>query len=192
MHQQIKKRQIREQIKTQRLALASEQIDEASKVISDKLVTLDKFKAASIIFLYSAKKEEVQTKYIFNLAKKMNKQIAFPKVCNITKTMSFYIVESLEELVTNKYGSIVLDEPDESRHQQITPNNESVMIAPGIVFDYNKNRVGYGGGFYDKYLAKYPVYVIGICFEFQIVKRLEQEPFDQAVDLIVSEKQIIY
>lgn len=192
MHQKIIKNQIRGQIKSQRLALASQQIDEASKVISNKLVTLEKFKAASIIFLYAAKREEVQTKYIFDLAKKMNKQVAFPKVCSKTKTMSFYLVDRLEELVTNTYGSIIIDEPNPSKHLEITPNNETLMIAPGLVFDYNKNRIGYGGGFYDKYLDKYPVYAIGICFELQIVKNFESEPLDKPVNLIVSEKQIIY
>ncbi|MEG0013392.1 MAG: 5-formyltetrahydrofolate cyclo-ligase [Cellulosilyticaceae bacterium] len=192
MHQPIRKNQIRGQIKSQRLALASHEIDEASEVISHKLVTLERFKASSIIFLYAAKKEEVQTKYIFNLAKKMNKQIAFPKVCNKTKTISFYLVDSLDELVTHTYGRIVLDEPDPSRHLAIIPTNETVMIAPGLVFDYNKNRIGYGGGFYDKYLDKYPVYVIGVCFALQIVETFESEPFDKPVDLIVSEKEIIY
>lgn len=192
MHQQIRKNQIRGQIKSQRLALASQQIDEASRVISQKLVTLERFKASSIIFLYAAKKEEVQTRYVFDLAKNMNKQIAFPKVCNKTKTMSFYLVDNLDELVTNTYGRMVLDEPDPSKHLAIIPNNETVMIAPGLVFDYNKNRIGYGGGFYDKYLDKYPVYVIGVCFEIQIVETSQSEPFDKPVDLIVSEKQIIY
>lgn len=191
MHQQITKNQIRQQIKKQRLALASHQIDAASKVISEKLVTLDRFKAASIIFLYAAKAEEVQTKLIFDRAKALGKVVAFPKVCSETKTMAFYIVDKFEALINNQYGKISLLQPDPARHFEVLPDENTLMIAPGLVFDYNKNRIGYGGGFYDKYLTTYNVYTVGICFDFQIAKEIDKEPFDRPVKVIISERQII-
>ena len=186
------KQSIRQEIKKVRQSYTKQQIDEASIEITHKLLTLEEFKASSIVFLYAAIAQEVQTRLIFEEAKKHHKKVAFPKVCTNTNTMEFYIVDTLEELIPIKYKSTVLYEPNGDEVKKVIPDTQTLMIAPGLAFDYNKNRIGYGGGFYDKYMNKYHPYVIGICFDFPIKNLLPREPLDCMLNMIISEKQIIF
>lgn len=186
------KQSIRQEIKKVRQSYTKQQIDEASRKITHKLLTLEEFKASSIVFLYAAIAQEVQTHIIFEEAQKHHKKIAFPKVCPYTNTMEFYLVDTLEELIPVQYKSTVLYEPNGDEIKKVIPDTHTLMIAPGLAFDYNKNRIGYGGGFYDKYMNKYHPYVIGICFDFQIIKLLPKEELDYPLNMIISEKQIIF
>ena len=100
--------------------------------------------------------------------------------------MYFYRINDLEDL---KKGYMGILEPREGL--PVSECNEGVIIVPGVAFDKNKARCGYGKGFYDKYLSKHPKLVkIGICFEFQLYDELVTDSHDILMDYIVTEKMI--
>ena len=68
----------------------------------------------------------------------------------------------------------------------------ALIIMPGLAFDEKKNRIGYGGGFYDKYLERHPgLFKVALAYDFQIYKKLETEQFDIRPDIIVTDKRVI-
>jgi 5-formyltetrahydrofolate cyclo-ligase len=184
------KNQTRKHIKNKKMQLDASLIDDASKQITSQLIDLKVFKEAAAIFLYAAFKDEVQTKYLHETAKGEGKKIAYPKITLGTGKMEFYSVSDLEELVNNNFKTMTIYEPNPKVHPLAIPVPKDIIIVPGLAFDLKGNRVGYGGGFYDRYLVKYPyLYKIGVCMDFQIIEGINTEDFDVRTNYIVSEKQ---
>lgn len=190
MHQHQIKQFIREQIRGARKACSSYDRDIASQKISQQLAQTDFFHAASIIFLYAALPYEVQTTLIAQEARKQGKQVAYPKTCSEDYTMAFYIVESEEDLESYRCGKMVLKEPNPKKHQKVIPDEKTLVILPGMAFDRHKNRLGYGGGYYDRYLEQYEPKTVGIAFDFSIVETLPVEPFDRPLDYLITETRV--
>lgn len=193
MHQKplMTKQSIREMMRGERKALSSQEIDAASRAISQKLFQTDLFKAASIIFLYAALPYEVQTLQIALEARKQSKVIAYPKTNHLDHTMMFYEVYDEKALVDTWCGRTRILEPCEKGSRQIQPNALTLMIVPGLAFDEQRNRLGYGGGYYDRYLAKYPVPTMGLAFDFSIVPSLPKDIYDLPLDGIVTERRYL-
>ncbi|HHX62099.1 MAG TPA: 5-formyltetrahydrofolate cyclo-ligase, partial [Epulopiscium sp.] len=79
-------------------------------------------------------------------------------------------------------------EPKADPSSKIIPDADTLMIVPGLAFDKDLYRTGYGGGFYDKYIAKYPsLKTIGVCYDFQVVDSIPRDEYDQAVEILVTE-----
>lgn len=185
------KSQIRHYIKNLKRQLSLCEIDLASKAISDYLFTCPEFKEANTIFLYAALKTEVQTKYIDELGRKLGKVIAYPKIEG-DYIMNFYRVEKMEHLIPCQYGNMTIYEPDISLCEKIIADKHTLIIVPGLAFDYQKNRVGYGGGYYDHYLSTHEkMSAIGICMQFQLVDHIDTDEYDEPVDKIILDTGII-
>ena len=191
MHQNLTKNQIRDLIRIERKKHSKVEIDVASRKICESISTFTVFQNASTLFLYAALPLEVQTKELVTVAKCAGKKIAFPKISTISQEMEFYVVDDLESLEVCTYGKLKLLEPKPEEHKSIIPNSNDLMIVPGVAFDHKKHRIGYGGGYYDRYLAKYPVYTIGVGFEFQLLGSIEVEAHDIMLRNIVTDRQII-
>lgn len=102
----------------------------------------------------------------------------------------FYQVDDLKELQINQFKNMQINEPDPRIHPKLIPGVGDLMIMPGLAFDVKGNRIGYGGGFYDKYLKQYEhVCKIGVCFDFQILEAIKAEVFDVKADCIISEER---
>ena len=118
--------------------------------------------------------------------KKRNNKIVFPKIKN--SSMSFYRWERINFLSINNLG---IPEPNTSKKKE----NPDIMFIPLVAFDKYKNRLGYGGGFYDRYLKnvknKKKIVKIGCAFSFQKINKLPAELHDEKLDLIITEKKII-
>ena len=118
--------------------------------------------------------------------KKRNNKIVFPKIKN--SLMSFYRWERINFLTINNLG---IPEPNTSKKKEIP----DIMFIPLVAFDKYKNRLGYGGGFYDRYLKnaknKKKIVKIGCAFSFQKINKLPTELHDEKLDLIITEKKII-
>lgn len=183
------KPQIRQIIKEQRKQLTVQEINKASIAITRQLLKLEVFKEAAAIFLYAAFETEVQTICLDEQARLMGKKLAYPKIELSTGAMDFYEVQHFSELKLSKFKSMQILEPSPLQHKQIVPGLKDVVIVPGIAFDGYGNRIGYGGGFYDRYLKRYPDnYKIGICMAFQLTAPIEAEVFDVKMDCILSEQ----
>lgn len=152
-----------------------------------RLIELNEFQAANTILVYMSYNGEMMTDYIIDEAKRQKKLVAVPTV--LGEEMEFFAFCSKEELVPDKHGIL---EPIPNDQTKIE-GNQALIIMPGVAFDEQKNRVGYGGGFYDRYLEKHPnLKKIAIAYEFQVMDSVPAEEFDQRLDCIITEERVIF
>lgn len=178
------KKVIRKQIFAKRKACTDQEIQLWSREFTLRLTVLPAFLEAERLLVYADYNHEVMTGFLIEEAWKKGKEVAVPKV--VGKDMVFYKLTDWKQLEPGYFG---IPEP---AYGEIVEWEDAVMIMPGVAFDNNCHRVGYGGGFYDRYLEKHPkVKRIAAAFEFQILPEVPTEPTDIAPEMIVTEKQII-
>lgn len=187
------KKEIRKKTLQMRGELSENYRMQADDKICRSLASLEGYKQAKCILSYVSYKSEVDTKKILEMAWKDGKTVAVPKVLEKNGIMEFYEIQSLQELQTGYQG---IEEPDITDKCPINPEKmqEKVcMIMPGAAFDSQCNRIGYGGGFYDRYLNKHPkvMETIALCYEIQLVEHIPAEVLDVKPDRIITEQRII-
>ena len=170
-----------------------EQRAAASKKIREWVFANKRYKAAQTVFVYASYKSEVETKELIQGALRQGKRVAVPKVHGTE--MFFYEIQSWEELFPGYQGIL---EPQNAGREPLVPAANDVMLIPGAVFDHKGGRIGYGGGYYDKYLDKifgaygYYPYLIGLAFACQISpKKIPLEEHDKKMDCIITERRVI-
>lgn len=160
------------------------EVQSASKIICQELLEQSKGWETSHFYLYYPLGNEASLLFFAEKLLQQGKQVAFPKV-NGTE-MEFYEVLSLTDF---QEGSFHIMEPVGSTKVEWM---DALVMVPGLVFDFEKNRMGYGKGYYDRYFSSHTVGKrIGIAYENQIEPILEAEPWDIPMDQIVTEKRII-
>ena len=135
------------------------------------------------IGIYVSLEDEVNTDEIIKELLKMDKKVYVPKVDG--KRMDFYRIYSLDEIEisNNKYH---LREPI-NLEEKINPADVELMITPGLAFDMNNNRLGYGGGYYDRYLKDLSCFKVGICFKEQLIDSLITDENDVLMDIVIND-----
>ena len=164
---------------------SKEYINSVSKSISNKLFNLKKYKNSKNIFIYLSLDKELNTSYIINRAKQDNKNIYCPVLTNKKREMVFRKYVNDNSLIKNKYGILEpLNEIEKISDEQ------TIIIVPAIVYNKNKYRIGYGGGYYDKYL-KENIYLcsVGICFDNFVID-FKEDNYDKNVNIVITEKNI--
>lgn len=144
---------------------------------------------AKVIAIYNSFKSEVSTKKLIDHMLELGKIVCLPKV--VGNEMKFYKIKSIKDIkYKNNFG---IYEPNDKVHNLVRKNDIGIMIIPGICFDYEGNRVGFGMGYYDKYLSGISVRKIGICFDEQLLyhEKLLCDQHDIKMDIIVTDKTII-
>lgn len=180
------KKEIRAEVKKNRREASPESIHENSTIICDTFLNLPEYKEAECVFAYMDCKNEVETKKVIEQCWKDGKTIAVPKVFG--EIMKYYAITSYDDLEDGYFG---IREPKHEQLQEIVCE-DGLMILPGVAFDENRHRVGYGGGFYDRYLEAHPnMKKIAFAFEFQMFKEVPFEVFDRQPEKIITEKRII-
>lgn len=174
---------IRNDTKKKRSCLTDHERIEKSGCIATKLLSTKAYKENDNILLYMAANNEVATSDIFSKAIADGKNVYFPKVYG--KEMAFISVTSLDELAKGSFGIL---EPVSDEKVDIT---NGLMIMPGVAFDRNCNRIGYGGGYYDKYLLAHPALAsCAICYECQIVDSIPFEAHDIKPEMVITENNV--
>lgn len=179
------KKDIRKKIFAARKACTDSQVEEWSRDITRRVIALPAFKRAERILAYADYNHEVITRYLIEEAWNAGKEVAVPKV--VGKDMIFYHLKDFAQLKPGYYG---IPEPEEGESVQW---DEALMIMPGVAFDRENHRVGYGGGFYDRFLEKHPsLERVAVAFDFQILPQVPTEPTDIFPQIIVTEKETFY
>ncbi len=146
-----------------------------SRIIFDRLFRLPEFRKALTILFYFPFNGEVNTVEMIKQAQKLGKRIGLPRIMRDKKRIIPAIVDSLEEdLETGPYG---IKQPKTNRLQALRLENLDMVIVPGVAFDKRNNRLGRGGGYYDRFLKSLPSLIptVGLAFDFQIVDHLPQQ-----------------
>ena len=191
------KSEIRKNIKAVKSEFEPAMIDFAGDIICYRVMALEEYKSADTVFTYVDYYREVKTATLINDALKNGKKVAVPKVytVNVTesdkpsKYMKFHYISSLEDLQDGFRG---IKEPKVELPIADMDSDNAVMVMPLVAFDGEKNRVGYGGGVYDKYLSSHNVAKkIGIAYEEQKVDKIDDiDSFDIKPDVIITQKSI--
>lgn len=179
----ITKSSLRSKILHERNLLSSEDISNFSEKISRKILRHPKFVDSKSIFLYFSIGSEVSTTFIIEESLKLGKNVFLP-VLDHSDNLSFHKFESFSKMKKGKFGIL---EPT-SKVSLIDPD---LVVVPALAFDLHLHRLGYGKGYYDRFLKSTSAYKIGICFDFQIIEKIPNESHDQKMDEIISEKRSI-
>lgn len=179
------KKVIRKEIFKRRKEADPTMIQKNSELIWQKLFSMKEFQESTWVYLYIDCKNEVKTDGIFKESLRLGKRVAAPKV--IGETMIFYEITSMEDLEPGYFGIL---EPKEGLAE--ATGEDGLMIMPGVAFDSFRHRVGYGGGFYDRYLSVHTKhYTAALAFEFQMMEEVPVEPTDLLPDVVITEYQMI-
>lgn len=189
----IDKKELRRQGLKQRDSMPETERRQKSLQIQKNLLTSGIFEQAEQVLCYVHFRSEAETGRILEQTLAGGKELYCPRVCG--KEMEFYRIYSKKDFVSGSYGIL---EPEASRERRFCPDNrkKALMIMPGAVFDREGFRIGYGGGFYDRYLAGLaekgdvqPVRVV-LLFSCQLVEHIPREEHDLAADFLVTEEGI--
>ena len=173
------KKALRKIIREQKSQMTPEQIMNASIRLAEKFYCTEQYLQADTIYGYIPYNQEVRIDLILEQALKDGKRIAVPKVYG--DIMRFIYINDLTGLEESDMGILepVLDEP-------IAMDHRALVIMPGLAFDEEGHRIGYGGGFYDKFLANEPDHpTVALCYKFQMVAQIESDAYDIPVDHVL-------
>ncbi|MGN0334999.1 MAG: 5-formyltetrahydrofolate cyclo-ligase [Lachnospiraceae bacterium] len=180
------KKEIRKEVKAARASAAEPWIRENSRKICETFLKLPEYQEAETVFAYMDCKNEVSTRPVIEQCWKDGKTVAVPKVFG--KIMKYYRICSYKDMEEGYYG---IPEPKYELLEEAVCE-DGLMILPGVAFDTCRHRVGYGGGFYDRYLEAHPdMKKIAFAFEFQVYDEVPFEKFDRQPEKIITEKRII-
>ena len=177
----MNKNDARKFIKEKKRALSKEEILDLSKKLSLKFFELPCYKECSMLLCYLSYNQEIETRFIIERALSDGKTLAVPKVTGEGE-MEFHLYD--KDDIALGYQGI----PEPSGKTAVVAPTDAVMLMPGLAFDKTGNRIGYGGGFYDRYLsrASSQIVTVELAYDFQILENLEVEEFDKKVDIIIN------
>lgn len=181
-----RKQDIRKELLKKRNSLTEEQFQKYSTLITEQFCSLEQYKKADILLIYASYQNEVSTYGIIEDALLAGKRIFCPKVLG-PGNMEFYEIHSLADIIR---GFKNIPEPASTGFPyQNSQNSNTLMVMPLVGYDSAKNRLGYGGGFYDRYLQRFPALNrIALGFECQRYEReIPIEETDFRPDLIITE-----
>lgn len=156
-----------------------------SRIIS-ALINCNFFKKSSLILTYVSFGSEISTVQFIEYALKNGKRVAVPKC--VDGRMFFHEISSLNDLVCGKYG--IPGVKDDST-DIISDFDSAICIVPGLSFDRNGNRIGYGGGYYDRFLCDKNLLSVGLTYERCISKTITTDEYDIPVDYVITESSLI-
>ena len=188
------KNDLRAQYLQKRSLIAPEQKKEMDKKIAAYFTGSVSFRHADIILIYYSMPDETGTLDIIDSAFASGKLVACPVSDKITNKLSFRLINSRDDLDEGAYGIM---EPKESCPDyyeflagQGDRNMLSVCISPGVVFDKAGYRIGYGKGYYDRFLAKFNGSKIGLCYSSCLIDKIPRGKYDIKNDVVITEKGI--
>nr|QBM01084.1 hypothetical protein [uncultured archaeon] len=180
---QEQKEKIREEALEKRDSLKKEQVREYSEQIKKRLFVVDAFSKSRIVLFYASFGNEVRTHEMI-AESLLSKKILLPKM--VQQEIVPSLILTMENLILNDRGIL---EPIEALPVRLS--NIDAVIVPGIAFDTQGHRLGFGKGYYDKFLKKVPRAVkIGLAFDFQVVDGIPFEAHDIGMDYVVTPTQV--
>lgn len=175
---------LREQYRKMREKMTAQYKHSLDVEIASRFLCTREYMNSKTVLTYVSRDSEVDTIGIIYAAFANKKQVAVPK-CEGSGIMKFYLINSMDDLKEG-YASIL--EPDTSKCHLLEDFSQSVCIVPALSFDPDGYRLGFGGGYYDRFLSNYKGISAGLCYGSFVKWELPRESFDVAVDLLVTDR----
>jgi len=182
------KKILRKDIISKRKALPKNEIERKSLAILENVKSLNLIESAEHIMIYMDFRNEVATTKFIKYLRSLNKNIYIPRVNTKTHELDIYLITSDKDLILSSYGILEPNPENEVSDAKVI----DLILSPGVAFTKECYRLGYGGGFYDKFLMRTRDNVItaALSFSMQIVESLPVEDHDQQLNYIVTEDAI--
>ena len=181
----MEKEELRKIYLSKRKKLTQDYIQEKSLIIQKNFLNSDLYKNSINICCYLDYKNEVKTDYLIKRAIEDGKNVYIPKIFE-NNTMEFIKIDLETEYLKNKFN---IKEPKNITKKFQNSNIPSLFIVPGVVFSKDNYRIGYGGGYYDRWIGKYPENIyIGFAYEVQIIEKFSKTEYDQKINLVITDK----
>lgn len=180
----MEKNELREQTLQERVNLSEGDVKSRSEIIEKRLVNSEFWPKSGRVGLYASVKNEVLTYDLFRHALEKGLHVYFPRV---EQGIKFYEVNGPEDLQKGSWG---IPEPKRSCLEiNLEEEHLDLLVIPGIAFSKDGSRVGYGKGFYDRAIKNLSAFTVGLAYDFQIYDEVPVDPWDQKLDLILSESK---
>lgn len=173
--------------RTRRQSVADDERQALDSNILTRLTRLNQYKNARQVLAYVSVHDEVDTRALIEKAIRDGKRVAVPRCVPNTRQMEFYYINSIDELEPGMFG---VPEPNPEKSELMIDFSDSVCIVPGICFDKKGYRLGYGKGYYDRFLCNYNGTTIGLCYSICTKYNLIHGKFDRRSDIVITEKYV--
>lgn len=181
------KMRLRKEAKEYRLSLSAEEKERNDRKIANKLIGLWTFREADTLLAYMSTDIEVDTRYLIERAWELGKKVAVPRCVQGTRNMVFYYITSFDDLENGAFG---VREPIVSQCRPVIDFETGICVVPALVFDKKCFRLGYGKGYYDRFLAAFKGTAVGICYEACRKDSIPRGKYDKCLDLFITENRI--
>ena len=179
------KQDLRRQYKAIRLGILKAEKEKLDASVFKNVQKLASYQEAQIIFAYASSSIEVDTFAILEHALSHGKTVALPRCIPGTRQMDFYKIESLQDLEKGSYGIL---EPRAIPKNKIENFNWGLCIVPALCYDREGYRLGYGGGYYDRFLPKFSGHTVGLTYASCFQEALPKDTNDFAVEAVITEQ----
>lgn len=181
------KKDLRKRLIEKRKSLDKTEKARWDKAISEKIINSDYFKNAKQVLVFSSTDDEFDTSYIVEYGKLKAKQLFYPLCTDRNGNMIFLKVDSPDDLVSGMYG---IKEPKSTCEKYIAKEND-LVIVPCLSADRHKSRIGYGKGYYDRFLKDFNGVSISPCYNAMLEDEIPTDKYDIQINIIVTDKEVI-
>ena len=173
------KKALRREIREKKRAMTEEEIILRSEKLGQLFAQSEAYRKAKTVYGYLPYNQEVRTVPMLEQALREGKRVAVPKIYG--DTMKFLYLDDLSRVEKNDMGI-----PEPIADTPVADDKTALVLMPGLAFTKRGDRMGYGGGFYDRFLAEEPDHpTLALCYDFQMVDSLPTEEFDIPVDTVL-------
>lgn len=178
---------LREQYKTLRREMPPEIKAQRDRQLAGRVAALWQYKRCRQLLTYVSTPIEVDTLEIIRRALADGKRVAVPRCVPGTRDMEFYWINGVEELEPGTFGVL---EPRPDPKRKVTDFSNGLCLVPALCYDWRGYRLGYGKGYYDRFLAGFGGHMIGVCYSDCIRRKLPHGRFDRPVELLVTDRYL--
>lgn len=176
---------LRDKYKQQRREMPPDVKAAKDRKIAQRITRLWQYAQNSLLLTYVSTPIEVDTRNIIERALKDGKKVAVPRCVPDTRSMEFYLIDSLDELCPGTFGVL---EPLPDPAKLVTDFSAGICLVPAFSYDWHGYRLGYGKGYYDRFLSNFRGNIIGICYSEGIRPNLPHGRYDRTVELLVTDR----
>jgi len=184
----LEKQKLREEYKVVRRAVPLEQRADFGEKIRERVRSLWGYRESDTLLCYVSGPLEVETRPLISLALQEGKRVAVPRCVPETRIMEFYLIDSLDELSAGSFG---IQEPQPQAERLLRSFERCLCIVPALALDMQGYRLGFGKGYYDRFLSHFPGSSLSLCYENSLAPKIPHGKYDKRMPLIVTERRII-
>ena len=181
------KTELRQKYRSLRQSMPPEIKDAKDQAIADQVRRLWQYQSNGILLVYVSTAIEVDTFRIIHNALADGKKVAVPRCVPDTRNMEFYYIDSTDELKPGMFGVL---EPDACPEKLYHERDGGLCLVPAFSYDWHGYRLGYGKGYYDRFLSRFEGNIVGICYSDCVQRSLPHGRYDRPVELLVTEKYL--